>query len=149
MKPASSEPWLGVRAAPTILIAEDEDPIREFLRTALELEGYQVLAAGDGAVALTLCERHLPDLILLDLMMPRLDGLGFLHEFRRHYPGQDVPVYIMSAVRTATEHAKAAGVAGVFPKPFDLDDLLATVARTLRRGGHGLGGTGHSRAMSA
>ncbi len=150
MKPPASEPRLDPRDTPAVLVVEDDDSIRRFLQSALEAEGYRALTAGDGVEALTLCERHRPDLILLDLMLPRLDGLGFLHEYRRHFPGQSAPVYIMSAVRTAAEHAKAAGVTGVFVKPFDLDDLLETIARTLHRRTGGLGGDpGRSRFMHA
>jgi len=149
VKPDSSEPWLGGHVVPTILVVDDEDAIRDFLRSALEAEGYRVLAADDGEAALTLCERHPPDLILLDLMMPRLDGLGFLHEFRRRSRHENVPVYIMSAVRTAADHARAAGVTGVFLKPFDLDELLDTIAHALpRRGGLG-GGASRERFMHA
>lgn len=149
MKPNLEGPWLGPRPYPTVLVVDDEDAIRDFLRSALESEGYRVVAAGDGADALTLCEQYHPDLVLLDLMMPGIDGLGFLHEFRRRYD-TDTPVYIMSAVRTAADHARAAGVAGVFLKPFDLDDLLNTVERELgRRGGGGAGDPGHARLMQA
>jgi CheY-like chemotaxis protein len=133
VKPDSSERRLGARVTHTVLVVEDEDSIREFLRSALESEGYFVVAAADGAEALDICQHVRPDLILLDLMMPRLDGLGFLHEFRRRSATADVPIYLMSAVRTAADHAQAAGVSGVFLKPFDLDDLLDTVDRALRQ----------------
>ncbi len=122
------------RLPPTVLIVDDEYGIRDFLRSAFESEGYAVLTAGDGADALSLCEHILPDAILLDLMMPRLDGLGFLHEFRRRHGGDACPVFIMSAVSTAVQHAEAAGVAGAVVKPFDLEDLITLIAETLRHG---------------
>jgi DNA-binding response OmpR family regulator len=112
---------------PTVLIVDDEDAIRDFLRSAFEAEGYRVLAAGDGRAALALCERYEPDVVLLDLMMPHVDGIGFVHEFRRAH-GLDTPIFMMSAAWTAVEHAQAAGVTGAFVKPFDLDDLLNTAA---------------------
>ena len=116
---------------PTVLIVDDEQGIRDFLRSAFQGEGYSVLVAGDGEDALQLCEACLPDVVLLDLMMPRLDGLGFLHEFRRRH-GLDVcPVIIMSAVSTAVEHAEAAGVTGAVVKPFDLEDLIEMVEGAL------------------
>ncbi|MGH2366971.1 MAG: response regulator [Chloroflexota bacterium] len=118
---------------PTVLIVDDEDAIRDFLRSALEAEGYGVLAAGDGEAALTLCERYQPNVILLDLMMPRLDGLGFLHRFRRRHGLNSASIYIMSAVRTAVEHAEAAGVSGAFLKPFDLEEVLDTIAADVGR----------------
>ena len=119
--------------APTVLVIDDEDAIRDFLRSALEAEGYAVLTAGDGLDALSLCERYRVDVILLDLMMPRLNGLGFLDRFRERYDSDGVAIYIMSAVRAAVEHAKAARVAGAFVKPFDLDELLETVAAEIAR----------------
>jgi len=120
--------WTGTRTGPTVLIVDDEDGIRDFLRSAFEAEGYTVLAAADGEAALTLCEHYQPDAILLDLMMPRLDGLGFLHEFRRRHGVDACPIYIMSAVSTAVEHARAAGVAGAIVKPFDLEEMLQLIA---------------------
>ncbi|HEU5314663.1 MAG TPA: response regulator [Chloroflexota bacterium] len=118
----------------TVLIVDDEAPICDFLRSAFESEGYTVLVAADGIAALGVCEHYQPDAILLDLMMPRLDGLGFLHEFRRRYGVDACPIVIMSAVSTAVEHAEAAGVAGAIVKPFDLDALLDLVGRALGRG---------------
>lgn len=119
--------------APTVLVVDDEHAIRDFLRAALEVEGYNVLVAGDGLHALSLCECYRVDVILLDLMMPRLDGAGFLHRFR-HRPRRDMAsIYVMSAVRTAMEQASAAGVAGAFIKPFDLDELLDAIAAEVQR----------------
>ena len=125
--------WSSRQDGPTLLIVDDEDGIRDFLRSAFESEGFTVLAAVDGLSALSVCERHEPDAILLDLMMPRLDGLGFLHEFRRRYGVEACPIVIMSAVSTAVEHAEAAGVAGAIVKPFDLEVLLDMVNETLGR----------------
>jgi DNA-binding response OmpR family regulator len=64
-------------------------------------------------------------------MMPHLDGLGFLHEFRRRHGLDACAIFIMSAVSTAVQHAEAAGVAGAFVKPFDLDELMDTVSRLI------------------
>ena len=120
-----------------MLIVDDESGIRDFLRSAFQADGYTVLAAGDGEAALQVCDVELPDVILLDLMMPRLDGLGFLHEFRRRHGVDACPIIIMSAVSTAVQHAEAAGVAGAVVKPFDREDLIGMVedvVAPLRRG---------------
>lgn len=114
-----------------MLIVDDEDGIRDFLRSAFQAEGYTVLVAQDGEAALQLCDHYLPEAILLDLMMPRLDGLGFLHEFRRRHGVDVCPIIIMSAVSTAVEHAEAAGVTGALVKPFDLEELISMVADAL------------------
>ena len=123
--------WAVPQSGPTVLIVDDEDGIRDFLRSAFEAEGYTVLAAADGLAALMLCEHFRPNAILLDLMMPRLDGLGFLHEFRRRHGVDACPVYIMSAVSTAVDHARAAGVDGAIVKPFDLDEVLDLIAHAV------------------
>jgi DNA-binding response OmpR family regulator len=128
---------------PTVLVIDDEEAIRDFLCSALEGEGYAVLAARDGLAALSLCERHAVDVILLDLMMPRLNGLGFLSRFKELYGLDGVAIYVMSAVRAAVEHAAPGDVAGAFVKPFDLDDLLDTIASDIasrHRNGHPKGG---------
>jgi CheY-like chemotaxis protein len=139
---ARTAPAAGARARATVLVVDDDDAIRDFLRSALECEGYGVLAAGDGLDALALCERYAPDVILLDLMMPRLSGLAFLARYRQRFeagresgaPGTpDVPIYVMSAVRAAVDEAATAGVAGSFVKPFDLDELLETVGAAVER----------------
>lgn len=130
--------WSGARRGPTVLVVDDEAGIRDFLRSAFEAEGYTVLAAADGVAALTLCEHYLPDAILLDLMMPRMDGLGFLHEFRRRHGVSACHVFIMSAVSTAVEHAQAAGVDGAIVKPFDLDEVLDLIRVTIGPGSAGL-----------
>ena len=114
-----------------MLIVDDEHGIRDFLRSAFQAEGYTALVAGDGEEALQLCEAYLPDIVLLDLMMPRLDGLGFLHEFRRRHGVDVCPIIIMSAVSTAVEHAEAAGVTGALVKPFDLEELIGMVGSAL------------------
>ena len=89
-------------APPTVLIVDDEDAIRDFLRSALEAEGYVVLAAGDGIDALALCERYQVDVILLDLMMPRLNGLDFLARLRQRQGLDGVSIFLMSALLPQT-----------------------------------------------
>jgi DNA-binding response OmpR family regulator len=123
----------GARPRATVLVVDDDDAIRDFLRSALESEGYAVLAAGDGMDALTLCERYPADVILLDLMMPRMGGLAFLARFRQLHGPDGADVFVMSAVRAAVEQAAAEGVAGTFVKPFDLDELLDTVGAAAER----------------
>ena len=112
---------------PTVLIVDDEDAIREFLRSALEVEGYVVLAAADGIDALALCERYQVDVILLDLMMPRLNGLDFLARVRQRRGLDGVSIFLMSALLTPDDDTISKGVAGAFVKPFDLDELIETL----------------------
>ena len=111
----------------TILVVDDEAPIRDLLEAILAEEGYAVRSAADGLAALAEAERDPPDLILADVMMPRLDGLGLLARLRER--GDPTPVVLVSAAS-----ARAAGADAPFvPKPFDLDRLLATIADALAK----------------
>ena len=110
---------------PCVLIADDDDGIRESLAELLESEGYTVLTAGDGATALFLATRAAPELILLDLRMPLLDGSGFIRELDKR--GLDVPIVVMTAAEDNSYVESEFRPAGFVGKPFDLDELLATV----------------------
>jgi DNA-binding response OmpR family regulator len=114
-----------------VLIIEDDDRIRSSLRLALEDQGYRVIEAGDGETALENLRHDVPDVVLLDLMLPGLDGYECCRRIRRHY---DVPVLIVSA--RADSHDVVAGLeAGAddyIRKPFDVPELTARL-RALRR----------------
>jgi DNA-binding response OmpR family regulator len=116
-------------ASRRVLVVDDEVVIRTLLVDALELEGFEVRCGADGEEALDIVESWSPDLIILDLMMPRMDGYHFRDEQRRRASIADIPVVILSAVRDL--HQKTAGLApaAVIPKPFDLDEVLDTVQR--------------------
>jgi two-component system response regulator MprA len=113
-------------AANPILIVEDDRAIREMVAAILELEGYAVEAAANGAEALAVTERYRPALILLDMDMPVLGGPEFAREIRRRYP-DPAPVVVVTATRSARHWAARIGAEGALPKPFELDDLLALV----------------------
>jgi CheY-like chemotaxis protein len=118
-----------------VLVVEDEDTIREVLVTALAEEGYAVRGRAQSSQALELLSSWMPDLILLDLMLPGLDGWGFLTERQRRGLGADVPVIVVSASRQGLADARTnAQVVAVLPKPFNLDVLLETVERILPAG---------------
>src|SRR5690348_2765391 len=107
----------------TVLIVDDEPHIRGFLAMVLEDEGYSVETASNGCEALTKACAQCPDAILLDLIMPVLDGAGFLRDRREHPECSAVPVLVMSAQDTRV-HAETLGAQGVLMKPFDFDALL-------------------------
>jgi DNA-binding response OmpR family regulator len=118
-----------------ILVTEDEPRILAFVAKALEAEGYTADRAGDGAKALRLVASRHYDLVLLDLLLPRVDGLTVLRELRRTHP--DLPVVIVSAradLRTKLRGFDL-GASDYVPKPFALDELLARVRAQLRRAG--------------
>ena len=118
-----------------VLVVEDDETIREVLTDALSDEGYTVRAVTHGREALGVLAEWRADLIVLDLMLPILDGWGFLEERRRLGVAEGVPVVVVSASRRGPSALGVDGVAAVLAKPFTLDELLGTVGRTIRRAG--------------
>lgn len=117
----------------TILVVDDEPAIRALLVEVLSEEGYAVVTAHNGRSALDLATRDRPDLVLTDVMMPELDGLGLIRRFRATPHLTAIPVVLMSAVNGALP--TDADAIAVVPKPFDLDHVLAVIARALRANG--------------
>ena len=113
-------------APSTILVVDDDAAIRDLLSEVFELEGYRVETAANGAEALQRLEQVRPVLILLDVTMPILDGLGVAQELRRR--GSPIPVLILSALDEVDRDAHVLGT-GRLGKPFDLFVLLTMVAR--------------------
>lgn len=119
--------------SPKILIADDDRAIRDSLSRALGLQGYDVIVASDGAVALNQVEEQQPDAAILDVMMPNVDGLTVCRVLRAER--NRLPVLMLTA-RTETPDRVAgldAGADDYLPKPFELDELLARVRALLRR----------------
>lgn len=111
-----------------VLVVDDDAMIRSLLQSLLVSEGYSVVTAADGVEGLAALRGRRPALILLDMMMPRMDGQAFL----RALAGDgydDVPVVLLSATLGLRESARSLGVIDFLPKPFDLDDLVAKVRR--------------------
>ncbi|MCE9620792.1 MAG: response regulator transcription factor [Actinomycetia bacterium] len=116
-----------------ILIADDDRAIREALTRALTIEGYDVVQAPDGALALAAIEQHKPDVAVLDVMMPNVDGLTVCRVLRAER--NRVPVLMLTA-RTETLDRVAgldAGADDYLAKPFELEELLARIRALLRR----------------
>lgn len=116
-----------------VLVVDDDRAIRESLARALELEGYEVTLAPDGAAALATIRADRPDAAIVDLMMPNLDGLTLCRVLRAER--DRLPILMLTA-RTETSDRVAgldAGADDYLPKPFDLAELLARVRALLRR----------------
>lgn len=116
----------------SILVVDDERTIRELLRQALQDDGYHVIAACDGIDALKKLEAGQPALILLDLAMPRMDGMAFSDELQRRGLRPGIPLLVMSASPHAPSCADRIGAERFVAKPFDLNNLLDDVADLLR-----------------
>lgn len=110
----------------TILVVDDDAAIRSFVYEALIDEGYRVLQAGTGRDALTAVSNSAPDLILLDVRMPGVDGWQVLDELRSA-AGEQTPVVVMTADYSGQDRALQSGAQGYLAKPFDLAELLACV----------------------
>ena len=108
-----------------ILIVDDEPHIRATVSAMLQTEGYAVDEAANGADALHAVEHRAPDVILLDMRMPVLDGWGFARELRRR--GHRTPIVVMTAARDAARWAGEIAAATFVAKPFGFDDLITAV----------------------
>jgi two-component system response regulator MprA len=116
-----------------ILVVDDDRAVRESLRRSLEFNGYQVELAGDGAHALDSIMVNRPDAMILDVMMPRLDGLEVARRLRS--TGDDLPILVLTARDTVSDRVAGldAGADDYLPKPFALEELLARLRALLRR----------------
>lgn len=118
-----------------ILLAEDEALAAMAIEDELLREGYAVELAPDGQAALDAARRAMPDLLLTDLRMPRLDGVGLIRELRALWPG--LPVVVMTGYAPAggaeAFRRPGEGPVTLFPKPLDMDAVLAEIARLIAR----------------
>lgn len=121
-----------------ILIVEDDPDLARGLRSNLEIEGHEAHVVRDGRAALELLRRSPPDLVVLDLMLPGLDGLRVLSELRRSDPA--TPVLVLTAKESEGDKVRALrlGADDYVTKPFGLLELIARVEALLRRGGRQL-----------
>src|SRR5512138_83243 len=119
--------------SPRILVVEDELPMRTGLEDCLSGEGYRVLTAADGEIGLRKAVEEKPDLLLLDIMLPRLDGFSVCAELRRL--GHSTPVLMLTAKGQLEDRVRGldCGADDYLVKPFSTDELLARVRAILRR----------------
>lgn len=117
-----------------ILVIDDEEDIQKLLRIRLGQENFNVVTAGDGDVGVKIAEQEVPDLIILDIMMPKMDGYSCLKEIRGLPKTKNIPVLMLSGkeeekVRDLFAFQK---ISGYIEKPFDLDDMVAKIREILK-----------------
>ncbi len=115
----------------SVLVVDDDPDLRGLLRTMLELEGLEVDEASDGKAALDAVQRHRPDLILLDMRMPVMDGWAFCRELDRQ--GDRPKVIVLTAAADPAERAAEVCADEWLGKPFEYQALLSAVDRVLRQ----------------
>lgn len=117
----------------SVLIVDDEKPLRDFVRRNLEVRGYSVVTAANGLEGLAAFNAHTVDLVILDVMMPHMDGLETIRRIRQ---SSNVPVIVLSALGEEEDKINALnlGADDYLTKPFGVGELLARVQAVLRRG---------------
>ncbi len=112
----------------TILICDDEPALRELIRASMD-DGYEFAEASDGIIAMELAREVTPDVVILDLMLPRLSGLEVLARMNADEQLKDVPVLVITAWNETREDVLAAGADEFVTKPFDPEELRTAVKR--------------------
>lgn len=113
----------------TVLIVDDSDSICDALASVLELKGYEVVSVHDGEQGVQGAHRHHPDVILLDIMMPVLDGWGTIRKLKEARETADIPVLALTALRLAERQVREAGFAGYLGKPVRPHLLIEEIER--------------------
>src|SRR2546423_8732531 len=119
-----------------ILVVEDQRLIAGVLKETLEIEGYRVTTILNGEDAVQFALRETPHLIILDIMLPGIDGYEVIRQLRSHPKTMHIPIIILSALDEPADKVRAyeCDVDGYITKPYNTDELLARVRRQLRRG---------------
>lgn len=113
----------------TVLVIDDDEGVRETIQEMLLDQGYDVLIAEDGRIALEILERTTPAVIVLDLMMPRMDGFSFTQQLEQRGIRTRTPILVLTAAGGARPMVAQMGADGYLEKPFDMTALLNEVAR--------------------
>lgn len=114
-----------------ILVIDDESTSVRLLQSRLELEGFKVVVARDGDVGLEKVQTELPDLVILDVEMPRMNGYFFITELRKIKAGEQLPVIVLSSHKENISAFSVKGVVDYMIKPIDFDRLFQTIKSVL------------------
>lgn len=118
---------------PKVLVVEDEPENQLAIQVILTVEGFEVVSVEDGRLALQTAKEHRPDLILLDVMMPEINGFEVLAQLRHDEATKDIPVIMLTALAQRSDVAKAveAGVDDYVAKPFEPGDLIERIRKAI------------------
>lgn len=119
----------------TVLVVEDDPAVRRMYRSALGFAGFDVVEAYDGLTALHILEQRTADIVILDLMLPTLDGLTVQQEIAAHAHTRDIPIVIVTGSGVPLDHVN---VSCVLRKPVSPDEVVAAVRRCLAAGASGV-----------
>jgi CheY-like chemotaxis protein len=122
---------LQLMALTRVLAVEDDQTIRDLLIELLSGEGFEIQCAANGLEALAILGGWLPDVIILDLMMPVMDAEVFREHQLKMQRAANVPIVVLSALNEVQDRAKALGATGVIAKPFDLDSLVKMLRKVV------------------
>ncbi|HEY2359395.1 MAG TPA: response regulator, partial [Phenylobacterium sp.] len=120
---------------PHVLVVEDEDSLATLLQYNLQKEGYEVTLAGDGEEALLMVEERLPDLIVLDWMLPKVSGIEVCRRLRQRNETRNIPIVMLTARGEETDRVRGldTGADDYVVKPFSMTELSARIRAVLRR----------------
>lgn len=116
-----------------ILVVDDEQQLALAVKIRLQSHGYQVVTANNGQTALEMAEKERPDLVILDVLMPVMDGYSTLREFNTRFGRGKLPVIMLTARDRMKDLFELEGVEDYVIKPFDHEDLLVRIERILKR----------------
>ncbi len=119
---------------PKIMVVDDEPDLVRMVEFRLQQEGWEVLSAGDGRAALELAQANVPDLVVLDIMMPLMDGMEVLRQLGYQRATRKIPVIMLTAKTTHVDvtNARELGVRDYITKPFDPERLVAAIRKALK-----------------
>ena len=118
---------MGAMSRPRVLLADDDPRVLSVVSRYLDLEGYEMSTVSDGEAAVRIAAADRPDLIILDIMMPGIDGIEACRRIRANAATAQTPVLMFSALSEEAEQARLAGADGMLPKPFNLPALAEAV----------------------
>lgn len=118
--------------AQTVMLVDDDPQLRHVVSMFFELEGYNVVEAKDGREAITMLAEYIPDVILLDLVMPEVSGLEVCRHVRTDRRLKDIPVVVFTAAEVQEEELRAAGADRFITKPYSLEGLRRVVRALIK-----------------